>query len=143
MMKKFVRILTLMLAALMLLLTLASCAPAKDADKAVEALKKDGYLADQDTRILPAIFKLAGYSLSSVVTATKTETDKDGNKTVEFVCIYYFADKDNAEKALAEVEKYADEDKESEDTKEDNWVAPKRSGSMVYYGTKAAIKAAK
>ena len=143
-MKKFVRILALCLAALMLTVSLVACgAPAKDPDKAIEALEKDGYKAVKDDKLLPGIFKIAGYSLDAVVSASKVETDKDGNKSIEHVTIYYFADKENAKKAMAEVEKYASDDKEAEETEDSNWIAPKQSGSIVYYGTKAAVKAAK
>ena len=55
--------------------------------------------------------------------------------------MFYFADKDNAEKALDKVKEYASDDKKESD--ESTWVEPTRSGAMVYYGTKAAIKAAK
>ena len=44
-MKKFVKILSLSLVAVMLLAMLASCAPASDPGKAVEALKAEGYTA--------------------------------------------------------------------------------------------------
>ena len=83
---------------------------------------------------------LRPYDLKNVVTGTKVSEDKDGNKVTDIVVIYYFADKDNAEKALEKVKENAKEKKE--ETKED-WVEPTRSGSMVYFGTKAAIKAAK
>lgn len=143
-MKKFVRILALTLTALILTVSLASCfGPAKDPEKAVESLKGDGYTATLDTRVQPALFMIAGFKLDAVVSASKIDTDKDGNKTVEHVTVYYFADKDNAAKAMAEVEKYANEDKESEDAKDSTWVGPKQSGKIIYYGTKAGVKAAK
>ncbi|MBQ3064591.1 MAG: hypothetical protein IJC99_07340 [Clostridia bacterium] len=135
-MKKFVRILTLALALLMLLATLAACAPAKDPDKAVEALEKAEYLVNKDTRIQPALFKVAGYDLTAVVSGTKL-SDK------EAVAIYYFADAENAKKALEEVKKYADEAKDDEEVDEKNWIAPTRSGKIIYFGTKGAIKAAR
>lgn len=141
-MKKFVRIMALTLVAVMLCATLASCgAPAKDPAKAVDALKEDGYATTKDDTVIPALLKLAGYDLKSVVTGTKTAEDKDGNKTVEHVSVFYFADKDNAEKALDKVKEYASDDKKESD--ESTWVEPTRSGAMVYYGIKAAIKAAK
>ena len=143
-MKKLVRILSLSLAALMLLLTLVACgAPAKDPAKAEAALEEAGYTVSSDTRIIPAIFKVAGYNLTSVLSASKIVTDDEGNKKVEYISVYYFTDKENAEKALAKVEEYATDDKESEEAEDSDWVNPTRSGAMIYYGTKAAIKAAK
>ena len=125
----------------MLLATLASCAPASDADKAVEALKAEGYTTFRDNTVFPTAFKLAGYSLNVVVTGTKTVKDKDGKDTVETVTIFYFADKDNAEKAY---EKVKDEEKDSKkDSEESNWVSATKSGKMVYFGTKQAIKDAR
>ena len=139
-MKTFVRILSLTLVAVMLCATLASCAPASDPAKAEAALKEAEYIVVNDSTITPAVFKLGGYDLTNVVTATKTTEDKDGKTVVELVVIYYFADKDNAEKAFSKVEEAAKE--KAEQTKE-TWVAPTLSGSMVYFGTKNAVKAAK
>lgn len=140
-MKKFVRILSLTLVAVMLCATLASCgAPAKTAADAEAALKEEGYVVVNDSTVTPLIFKAAGYELSNVVTGSKSVEDKDGNKQLEVVVIYYFADKDNAEKALEKVKENA---KEKKDDEAKDWVEPTRSGSMVYFGTKAAIKAAK
>ena len=140
-MKKFVKIFALALVAVMLLATLASCAPASDADKAVEALKAEGYTTFRDNTVFPTAFKLAGYSLNVVVTGTKTIKDKDGKDTVETVTIFYFADKDNAEKAY---EKVKDEEKDSKkEAGESKWVSATKSGKMVYFGTKQAIKDAR
>ena len=108
-MKTFVRILSLTLVAVMLCATLASCAPASDPAKAEAALKEAEYIVLNDSTITPAVFKLGGYDLTNVVTATKTTEDKDGKTVVELVVIYYFADKDNAEKAFSKVEEDAKE----------------------------------
>ncbi|MBE6604226.1 MAG: hypothetical protein E7639_00785 [Ruminococcaceae bacterium] len=139
-MKMFARTLSLVLVALMLCTALVACAPAKDPADAVTALKEAEYLVINDDIAVPIAFKALGYDLKNVVTATKVSTNEDGNKVTDIVVIYYFADKDNAKKALEEVEKNAKEKKE--ETKE-SWVEPTRSGSIVYFGTKAAIKAAK
>ena len=144
-MKKFVRILALCLAALMLTVSLVACtAPAKNPDKAVEALEKNGYSAKKfDSGLSLAAFKALGYDLTAIVSASNLTTDDADNPIIEHVTIYYFADKENAKKAMAEVEKYANDDKEAEETEDSNWIAPKQSGSIIYYGTKAAVKAAK
>lgn len=138
-MKKFVRILALTLAAVLLCGMLASCAPAKDPEKAEKALKDEEYTVLTDDTVIPGLYKLAGYDLDKVVTGTKVVKDDEGKDKIEHVTIYYFADKDNAEKAMDEIKKDSEDDKK-EDT---DWVEPTRSGKIVYYGTKAAIKAAR
>lgn len=140
-MKNFVRVLALSLVTVMLLATLASCgAPAKDPADAKAALEKEEYVVVTDSTIIPAAFKIAGYDLSSVLTATKTSKNDEGKTVVDHVTVYYFVDKDAATKAMDKVKEEAKDDKKEEDS---NWVEPKQSGAMIYYGTKAAIKAAK
>ena len=142
-MKKLSRLLALTLV-LLLLTTLVSCgAPKKDVNKALSSLKSKGYVAVHDTLILPGLFKLDGYELNSAVSASKETTDKNGNKTKEFVGIYYFADKQSAKEAMAAIEYYAGEDKADTSSTDKNWIAPKRAGNIIYYGTKAAVKAAR
>lgn len=139
-MKKFVRILTLTLAAVLLCGMLASCAPAKNPEKAEKALKEEGYTVFSDDKGVPAAYKAAGFDLDVVVSGTKLVEDDEGNKKIEHVTIYYFIDKENAEKAMEMIKKDSSEDKEDGDT---DWVEPTQSGKIVYYGTKAAIKAAR
>jgi len=143
-MKKLVRILTLCLATLMLLTALVSCgAPAKDPDKAVAALEEAEFSTTKDTKIQPAALALLGYKVDAVVSGSKSTTNDDGDIIIDYVIIYYFTDKENAKNAMAEIEKRANEDKEAEESTSSQWVAPTRSGSIIYYGTKAAVKAAK
>ena len=141
-MKKLIRIAALSLVAVMLCGMLTACgAPAKDPADAKAALEKAGYTILESDTALPIAFKLAGYDLSTVLTATKAATDDKGNTVVEHVTVFYFADKDNAAKAMEKVKQEADEDKKGQD--ESRWVNPTQSGALIYYGTKAAIKAAK
>ena len=141
-MKNFVRILALTLVAVMLCGALTACgAPAKEAADAKAALEKAEYAVAEDKTILPIAFKALGYDLSSVVSATKTSKNEDGDTVVDHVTVFYFADKDNATKAMEKVKEEAKEDKKDSD--DSNWVEPTQSGAMIYYGTKAAIKAAK
>ena len=141
-MKNFVRILSLALVAVMLAVTLVSCgAPAKTAADAEAALKENGYTPINDDRIVPGVLALSGIaSCTNKVTGVKFVEDEDGNKKTEYVAIYYFADKDSATKAM---EKIGDEEKKDKDEKAEDWVSATQSGAMIYYGTKAAIKAAK
>ena len=137
-MKKFVRVACLTLVAVMLCATLASCGgPAKDPSDALAALKKNDYVAAEDTLIIPGALKLLGVNgVSSVVSGSATIEDK-----FETVTIIYFDDADAAKAAVEKVEKYADEKKDDK-AEDSDWVV-KQSGAMIYFGTKAAIKAAK
>ena len=144
-MKHFVRMLALLLTALLLMTALTSCAPvpAKDADQALKALEDADYIAVKDTRVLPATFKLLGVDLTAVVAGTNIFTNDEGDLVTDYVGIFYFADDASAKKAMEEVEKYAADDKESEENLSSDWVSPTRAGNIIYYGTKNAIKAAK
>ena len=138
MMKKFVRILSFALVAVMLCATLASCgAPAKEPADAVAALKENNYVAAEDKLVIPTALKLAGVDgVKSVVSGSATIEDK-----FETITIVYFNDKDAAKTAMEKVEKYASDNKDSK-AEESDWVV-KQSGAMIYFGTKAAVKAAK
>lgn len=136
-MKTFVRILVLALAAALLAAVLVSCAPAKDPDKAVAALKEEEYTVLKDSTVAPAALTLFGVKgVDCVVTAGKTVENKDGEKTNEAVLIVYFTDAGSAKDALDKVKAYYENEK---DAKEE-W---KQSGKMVYSGTAAGIKAAR
>ncbi len=141
-MKHLVRILSLTLVLTLLSLTLLACGkPAKDPADAKAALEEAGYVVSKDDRILPATFTGFGYSLTSVVSGSKISKDDAGNTVIDHVTVYYFKDKDAATKAMDKVKEYEATDKNDGD--QSNWVAPTQSGAMIYYGTKAAVKAAK
>ena len=131
-MKKFAQLISLALVAVMCVALLASCAPASDPAKAEKALKDAGYTTVKDTT---AAYKLlTGKNVKTVLTGTKTDDDKN----VQHITIVYF---DKAEDAKTAYEKLADEsDKEKKD--ESDWVFAK-SGTMVYWGTKTAVKDAR
>ena len=140
-MKTFAKILCLSLVAVMLCATLASCAPAAKAEDAVSALKENGYTAAKSDYL--GALSLAALGLKgvdSVVIGTKTEK-KDDKTTIETITIVYFTDADSAKTAEEKLTTKSDEEKKENDG-ESNWVF-KRSGKMVYFGTKAAVKAAR
>ena len=126
-MKKFVQFISLALVAVMCVALLASCAPASDPDKAVAALKDAGYTALK----LPAL---------GSATAIVTGTNLDDNKKTQVVYIRYYASAEDAKTAYESLKDESDKDKKNAD--ESDWVFAK-SGKMVYWGTKDAIKAAR
>lgn len=138
-MKNFIKIIALALVAVIACATLASCAlgaPNADPEKAEKSLEKKGYVVDvADDKVSLGLVALStGLSdLECVITAFNEEDKEDA------VMIYYFEDKEVADEAW---EKYFE--KAAEKVKEDNKdVIVKKSGKMIWVGTKAAINAAK
>ena len=131
-MKKFTKILALTLVLIMSVAMFASCAaPNKDPEKAKEALEDNDYtvqMIDGD---------LAG-KLMDGLEAYVAAFDDDENA----VFIYYFKDKDAANDAWDEIEEEIKE-LEEEAKEEDVEIVSKKSGKMIYFGTKDAVKAAK
>ncbi len=131
-MKNVTKVIAFVLVAVLCVAMLASCAPASDPDKAVEALKKNGYTAEKmDGTILE--LATAGLGIKNV-TAVVSGMNEDG----EVVSIFYFEDSASASDAFEAIE---EEMKESDD--EDTKIIVKKSGKMIYGGTEAAIKAAR
>ncbi len=138
-MKNFIKLTALALVAVLLVAVFASCAPNSDPLKAKHALEENGYSAtklDADGNFLEsgiiAAMKLADISdITNVVIGTKTVGEGE-EATTEEVTIIYFKNKDVAKVELGDVQEYAGSKYEC-----------KQSGNMIYYGTKAAIKAAK
>ena len=137
-MKKLTKILSLVLLVVMCLTVLTACAPNSDPDKAVEALEKNGYRAGKDEGLLTGIASLGLKGLKCIVSGSKSVEDKDGEKKLEHVTIYYFYDAESAEAAFEKLQDKSEADKDSEE----DWVF-KQSGAMIYYGTNAAVKAAR
>ena len=137
-MKKFAQFISLALVAVMCVALLASCAPASDPDKAVAALKDAGYVAGKDTGLSAFISALTGNKLSAVVSGTKTDDDKN----LQTVYILYYETADDAKSAYesSALKKYFDDKKEN---KEETDYVYAKSGKMVYFGTKTAIKDAR
>ena len=116
-----IKIVALALIAVMACVLLVACAPASDPDKAIEALKDNGYDAAEDKLLIPGALKLLGVKDIDCVVA--------GTKEGEAITIIYFADK---------VSEYA----EDQNDDESDWVVDK-SGAMIYFGTKQAVKDAR
>lgn len=135
-MKKAIRLLALSLVLVTLVAAFASCGgPAKNPDDAKAALEENGYVAVKSEAI--AVIGLSAFGIKdvdAVVSGSATIDDK-----FETVTILYFEDKDAANEAWENAQKYADDEK---DDKAENWVV-KKSGAMIYFGTPNAVKAAK
>ena len=115
------------IAAVVLLFSLASCAP-KDASKAEEKLEKKGYSVVVDENLIPAALKLAGIDVDAVVTAVKDIEDADD----EFVTAYLFSSKDDAKAAIEKLSEWAEKKNE-----ESNF---KQSGCWLYAGSDKGMK---
>lgn len=135
-MKKTLRLVAFALVLVTLVAAFASCGgPAKDPDDALAALKENDYAAVKSDTLVTAALTLAGVkNVDSVVSGSATIDDK-----FETVTILYFADKDAANEAWENAQKYASDKK---DDKAEDWVC-KKSGAMIYFGTPNAVKAAK
>lgn len=134
-MKKTMKLIALALVLTLSVVMLASCfGPNADPEKAIAALKENGYKAAEDSTVLPLIFAGLGIKdVDAVVTGTAVIEDK-----VEHVTVVYFESTEAAEAAWEDMKEYAEkEDKDEEDT---DWTIAK-FGKMIYWGTKAAIKA--
>ena len=138
-MKNILRFAAVAMVAIMLCLTLASCGgPNADPDDALAALKENGVTwAAKDNTVLPGVYKLLGVdNVECVVSGTgKIEGE------YAHVTIIYFEEKDDANDAWEKIQKESEDDKKEAD-EDSEWVC-KKSGKMIYYGTKEAIKAAK
>lgn len=136
-MKKFAKIAALALVVVMSLAMLVACAPNSNPDKAIEALKKNGYTAAKDTALSKAM-QLAGIEVNAIVSGTKTSGEGD-NAKLDHVTIVYFDNADAAKNAWDKVKSFAEKDKDSKDS---DWTMA-QSGKIIYYGTKDGINAAR
>ena len=140
-MKKYIKVLSIAIVAIMMLSMLVACGPNSNPDKALAALEKNEYKADKDTTLVPNMVKVLGIKdVTCVVSGTKL-VEVDGEDKLEHVTIFYFLTADAAEAAWDKLEDYAEDDKEKDDDDAD-WVYA-RSGAIIYYGTKAGVAAAR
>ncbi|MBO5313437.1 MAG: hypothetical protein J6B29_05665 [Clostridia bacterium] len=137
-MKKVLSIVCLLALTVCCLFTLVSCGgPNSDPDKALEALKENGVTwAGKDETIIPGALRFLGVkNINCVVTGTGEIEEEYAHIT-----IIYFDSADDADEYWDEVEDYAEEKKDDK-AEDSEWVCEK-SGKMIYYGTKNAVKAA-
>lgn len=129
--KTIIKITALTLVALMMCAMLASCGgPNANPDKALESLKDNDYIAEKiDSTVGLLAFSFAG-DVEAVVTGF--------NKDADTVAIFYYSSAKAANEAWDKVKKEAEEEKD-----DDSELVIKKSGKMIYVGTKDAIKAAK
>ena len=170
-MKNVLRFAAVPMVTIMLCLTLASCGgPNADPDDALAALKENGVTwAAKDNTVLPGVYKLLGVDdVECVVSGTGkidganltldetlaklkalgvdgiesvgSGTDKTDDSYAH-ITIIYFEEKDDANDAWEKIQKESEDDKKDAD-EDAEWVC-KKSGKMIYYGTKEAINAAK
>ncbi len=121
--KSIVKILALSLVAVMICMTLVACGPNSNPDKAAEALEEAGYTVITDENEDEGITTVTAYNMENME---------------DFIVIMYFEDSGDAKDAWDEVK---DEAKEYEDVYDD--FVCKKSGKMIYMGTKQAVKDAK
>ena len=143
-MKKMTRILAVAIVLVTLATVLASCAakPNQDPAAAVKALEQNYYqILSNDTEALPAEYAKQGVAdVTCVVVAKRVEENKKGEQQAEGVTILYFKDDAAAKAALSRATDLLNI--ESSDSIGFKYIV-KQSGSMIYAGTKNAIKAAK
>ena len=138
-MKRVLSLICVLALAISCLFIFASCgAPNSDPEKAVAALKENGIeKAGKDTTVIPGLLKIAGVDDVDCVVSGTGEIDDE----FAHVTIIYFEDAEAASDEWEDVQKYA-EDHKDEKAEDSKWVCEK-SGKMIYFGTKNAIKAAK
>ena len=122
-MKKALKLIALSMVLVMAVLALAACGPNSDPEKAKAALEDKGY------EVL-----LIDEGLTGGLEATLSAFNEDSE---DGIYIYYFESADDANDAYDDIEKLFELAKEAD---EDLELELKKSGKMVYYGTKQAIK---
>lgn len=142
-MKKLTRILAVALVLLTLVTVLAACSAKPNADpaSAKKALEQNHYVVYASDSELPAAYAEQGVAnVTYVINATRVETTKKGKQEAEGVTILYFENEAAAKAALSKATDLLNI--QSSDSIASKYVV-KQSGSMIYAGTKNAIKAAK
>ena len=147
-MKKRITLVTsIVVLALVCAMLFAACAPASNPDTAKDNLKKEGYSAtvyDGDGLIVGTALALAGVENVNKVLVASNYKDN----SFEFLTVLYFESSKDANNAVEKAKEHA-KDREKEEEKDQKkeegsveWVFGK-SGKMIWFGTKAAVKAAR
>ncbi len=139
-MKKAMKLIALSLVLVLAVLALASCAaPNADPSKAKEALEDNGYSVQKlDGKIsTAAISAILGEEVDCVLTAQKLDKEEE---SLEVLCVLYFEEAGDADDAWEKAQDYAKDAKDDE-VEDSEWVVEK-SGKMIWFGTKNAVKAA-
>lgn len=135
-MKKTIKILAVAMCVVLLALALVACGPKSDPDKAKAALENNGYTVAKTNGYVSGVVSalLGGEStIDATITASKDIKDADGNTTkTESVTIIYYKTSADAKEAW----------KDWSETDRERYEVAKCSGRMIYWGTKAAVKAA-
>lgn len=141
-MKKIISLALVCLLLVGTMFSLASCgasAPNSDPDKALAALKANGYEAE----------KLDGFSMLTfpdakcAITGVKESEDED--KFVDTIFIIYYKSAEDAKDHWDGIQDFFNkmmDEADKEEVNESDWVI-NQSGSMIYFGTKAAVADAK
>ena len=134
--KTLIRSIAALLAMILASMALVACgAPASDPSKAEKALEENDYAV---VRIDNEGLEALGLAVLSVAGIDDVETlITASNEHGEHITIIYFESKEDANDEWDDVCDYADDEEA-----EDGYVI-KKSGNMIYYGTKTAVKAAK
>ncbi len=145
-MKKFTKVLALVLVTVFAAVLMVACAPSTNPEKAEKALKDEGYTV---VRVSDGSASIAGVKIdaSNYLNALGAE-DSDLTAVVygvkgliggESITILYFKDSATAKEYWDKAQEQYGKD----DSDKDSDYVIKRSGKMIYFGTKAAVKAAR
>lgn len=141
-MKKRITIVTVLALVLACAMLFAACTPASNPDTAKEKLEKKGYTVSVDFPIGPTALSVLGITgVKKVVQGYYSDEN-----SYEYICIIYFSSPSDVKEAIDKVKSYAsdqekDKEKDSKDKEESDWTVGK-SGKMIWFGTKNAVKAA-
>ncbi len=140
-MKKFTKILALVMVTLVASLALVACGPNKDSAKATQNLKDNGYTAvcATDAISLTVVEGILGCDRGSI-TAMVSGTKANEGGSADTITILYFKDKATANSVWEKAQSYLKKEGEKETESE---LKIEKSGKMIYAATEAAIKATK
>ena len=151
-MKKFAKVMAVALVAVLAIALLAACGPASDPQKALDALKKNGYTTTGSAIAADDALSKAACDAQGVLLGVKSGeliamisgsklAEKDDDVDGEMVVIYYFSSS-SAAKTAWEGTFMKNMRSEAEKADDDDAVI-KLSGSMIFFGTKDGVKAAR